>query len=284
MAFTQDFRTQRRNYNDGQTRVGEIGRLWYDSETNTIRIGDGETEGGIIVGGGEGGGSYTLPTASTTVKGGVKVDGTTITIANQIISVGTVSYNSLTDKPTIPTSTNELSNDAGFITNSALTGFATETFVTTRGFITDVPEATASIKGGIKIGKGLTKNDDGTVDGFSGSYNDLTDKPTKTVTLYQDGVLQVTTGTVRWHNPFPLTIRKIIFRLATAADNTVSVRVKKTGQTFSTNNISAGDTKLVVDSPNLQMTTDDYLTVDVTAIGNTAKGSGLSVEFFYTLE
>lgn len=33
-----------------------------------------------------GGGSYTLPTASTTVLGGVKVDGTTVTIASGVIS------------------------------------------------------------------------------------------------------------------------------------------------------------------------------------------------------
>lgn len=58
MAFTQDFRTQRRNYDDGDIRIGEIGRLWYDSKTNTIRISDGVTPGGIVVsaeGGGAGG-------------------------------------------------------------------------------------------------------------------------------------------------------------------------------------------------------------------------------------
>lgn len=53
--FTQDFRTQRRNYDDGRTRIGEAGRLWYESETKTIRISDGQTAGGIIVAGGGGG-------------------------------------------------------------------------------------------------------------------------------------------------------------------------------------------------------------------------------------
>jgi hypothetical protein len=47
--FTQDFRSQRRNYADGTTRVGEAGRLWYESSDNTIRIGDGVTPGGIII-------------------------------------------------------------------------------------------------------------------------------------------------------------------------------------------------------------------------------------------
>ena len=37
------------------------------------------------------------------------------------------SYNDLSDKPTIPTTTSQLTNDSGFITESALTGYATET-------------------------------------------------------------------------------------------------------------------------------------------------------------
>ena len=61
MAFTQDLFSSRRNYADGATRIGETGRLWYDSVTNTLRVGDGHTPGGILVsGGGGGGGLYTL--------------------------------------------------------------------------------------------------------------------------------------------------------------------------------------------------------------------------------
>ena len=41
------------------------------------------------------------------------------------------SYNDLSDKPTIPTTTNELTNDSGFITNAALTGYATTSDVST---------------------------------------------------------------------------------------------------------------------------------------------------------
>jgi len=161
MAFTQDFRTQRRNYEDGETRIGELDRLWYDSGTNSIRIGDGETPGGVVVGGGAGGGDYTLPTASTTVKGGVKIDGTTIAITNQVIRVGTVPYSSLSGTPTIPTNNNELTNGAAYITSAALSGLATETYVTTRGYLTTV--AYADVTGKPTL--------------FSGSYTDLTDKP-----------------------------------------------------------------------------------------------------------
>ena len=94
---------------------------------------------------------YTLPTASTTTLGGVKVDGTTITINNGVISssggsgeTGTTNYNDLLNKPqingvelsgnktldnlgiqakgdyalksNIPTKTSQLTNDSGFLT------------------------------------------------------------------------------------------------------------------------------------------------------------------------
>lgn len=50
MSFIQKFFTGYQGYNNGETRTGELNRLWYDSNTNTIRIGDG-TPGGKIVSG-----------------------------------------------------------------------------------------------------------------------------------------------------------------------------------------------------------------------------------------
>jgi len=50
MAFTQDLFTSRRNTGDGNTRIGQLERIWYDSITNTLRIGNGSTPGGIIIG------------------------------------------------------------------------------------------------------------------------------------------------------------------------------------------------------------------------------------------
>ena len=55
MSFTQDLITSFRDYNDGDTRIGHLNRLWYDRGTNTIRVSDGVTPGGIIVSGGAGG-------------------------------------------------------------------------------------------------------------------------------------------------------------------------------------------------------------------------------------
>lgn len=142
--------------------IGKTGTIFYDNSLGDFRISDGSTPGGIALSFGGGGGDYTLPTATTTVKGGVKIDGNTIAITNQVIRVGTVPYSSLSGTPTIPTNTNQLTNGAAYITSSALTGLATETYVTTRGYLTTV--AYADVTGKPTL--------------FSGSYTDLINKPT----------------------------------------------------------------------------------------------------------
>jgi len=158
--------------------IGKTGTIFYDNSLGDFRISDGQTPGGIALsfGGGGGGGDYTLPTASTTVKGGVKIDGSTITIANQVISVGTVPYNKLSGTPTIPTNNNELTNGAGYITSAALSGLATETYVTTRGYLTTVAYADVTGKPTLFSGSYADLTDKPTL--FSGSYVDLTNKPT----------------------------------------------------------------------------------------------------------
>ena len=76
------------------------------------------------------------------------------------------SYNDLSDKPTIPTKTSQLTNDSGFITSNALNGYATETWVGQQGYLTSVAWGDITDKPTLS-----------TV-ATSGSYNDLTDKPT----------------------------------------------------------------------------------------------------------
>ncbi len=184
---------QRVNY-DIETFVGRPGTIFYGPDDGSFRLSDGLTPGGISLSAGGSGSGYILPTATASVKGGVKIDGTTIQINNQVISVlngvfttgsysnpswiTALAYDKITGAPSVPTNTNQLTNGAGFITSSALSGLATETYVTTRGYLTDVPEASASTKGGIKLGRGLTKDANGVVNAFSGSYNDLADRPT----------------------------------------------------------------------------------------------------------
>ena len=119
--FTQDLFARRRNASDGNTRVVSAGRLWYDSITNSLRVSDGHTPGGQIVTGQSG--AYTLPTATPSVKGGVQ-------LGSNIIATG-ASIDVLQ-----PTRVSQLENDSNYLSGSVLSGYATETYVTTRGYIT----------------------------------------------------------------------------------------------------------------------------------------------------
>jgi len=128
---------------DIENFVGEEGNIFFDIETGDFRLSDGLTPGGIAIGGGGGGGgNYVLPTASTTVKGGVKIDGTTITINNQVISGFSGSYTDLTNKPTL------FSGSYTDLTNKPTLFSGSYTDLTNKPTL------------------------------FSGSYNDLTNKPT----------------------------------------------------------------------------------------------------------
>ena len=106
------------------------------------------------------------------------------------------SYNDLTDKPTIPAATSDLTNDSGFITSSALNGYATESWVGQQGYITGITSSdvttalgytpyNSSNPSGYITSSALTpyalSADLATV-ATSGSYNDLSNKPTNMVT------------------------------------------------------------------------------------------------------
>ena len=75
-------------------------------------------------------------------------------------------YKDIATVSQIPTTTGELTNDSGFITNAALTGYATEDWVNQKGYLTSV--AWGDITGKPTLSTVAT----------SGSYNDLIDKPT----------------------------------------------------------------------------------------------------------
>lgn len=148
---------------------------------------------------------YELPTASTTVLGGVKIDGTSIVIQDGVISAVTggtpiSSYDDLTDKPQInnvtlqgnitlsalgvqpagdyatqsdiPTNVSQLTNDSGYITNTALSDYALKSELPTKtselqndsGYLTSIPD------------NYVTSDELSTV-ATTGNYNDLTNKP-----------------------------------------------------------------------------------------------------------
>ena len=75
-------------------------------------------------------------------------------------------YKDIATVSQIPTTTGELTNDSGFITSTALNGYATETWVEQKGYLTSV--AWGDITGKPTLATVAT----------SGSYNDLIDKPT----------------------------------------------------------------------------------------------------------
>ena len=88
--FIQKLFTSLQNYQNGDSRIGELNRIWYDSIRNAFYISDGQTPGGILIGGGSGGGStYTLLTATNVRLGGVKIGSGIQIDRNGVISVST---------------------------------------------------------------------------------------------------------------------------------------------------------------------------------------------------
>jgi len=107
------------------------------------------------------------------------------------------------------------------------------------------------------------------------------DNIVKTLFLYQDGDLTVKTGTIRWYASAALVVTGVLARLAHASDTGVEVKVKKNGVVVDTIEL-ASNTLKSASYTGFNMVTDDYLTVDVTAVGGAQNpGSGLSVQFNY---
>ena len=169
-------------------------------------------------------------------------------------------YNSLTNKPTIPTKTSQLANDSGFITDAALTGYAKTTDIPTKtsqldndsyyitaseapvqsvnsktgavqlnasdvgalpnttviptktsqldndsGFITELPIASTTQLGGVKVGAGLSVTENGVLSATGGGtadaveWNNVLDKPT-TIAGYGITDAKIENGTITLGN------------------------------------------------------------------------------------
>ena len=130
--------------------------------------------------------AYTLPTASSTVLGGVKI-GSGINISSGVISatyssvgaaaashthttsqvtgLATVatsgSYNDLTNKPSIP----------------SLSGYATQSWVTSQGYLTSIPTASTNVTGGIKLTGNAAEYLSGSGTFYQIDYSELSGTP-----------------------------------------------------------------------------------------------------------
>jgi len=123
------------SYNDLSSKPTTFAPPIASTVLGGIKIGTGlsiDSDGVVTASGGSGGGSYTLPTATTSVKGGVKVDGSTITIASEVIKAATATASSL-----------------------GVVSIGTGLSVDTAGAAT-LKIASGSVLGGIKIGTGLS--------------------------------------------------------------------------------------------------------------------------------
>ena len=108
-------------------------------------------------------------------------------LAKKANSSHTHSYNDLTDKPTIPTKTSQLTNDKGYLT-SVPSEYVTETELSAKGYLTEHQDismkadktelhshSNKTVLDGITSAKVTEWNNKST---FDGNYNSLTNKPT----------------------------------------------------------------------------------------------------------
>ena len=178
-----------------------------DNALNVAGSGDLPTTGGIVPIAMGGTGATTTAGARTNLGVSATAD-----FANVAFSGA---YDDLTGRPAIPLQTSDLANNSGYITSSALSGYVKSVngaAPDSSGNVTisvsgggssgggnyTLPTASSSTLGGVKIGAGLTINTSGVLSADvtastltayakitdlsavakTGSYNDLTNKPT----------------------------------------------------------------------------------------------------------
>lgn len=177
-----------------------------DNALNLAGSGDLPTGGGIVPIAMGGTGATTTAGARTNLGVSATTDYAKVAFSG--------SYNDLIGTPTIPTATSDLTNNSGYITSRALRGYVKSVNGVTpddsgnvaisvsggggSGGNYTLPTASGSTLGGVKVGSGLTINTGGVLSADvtastltayakttdlaavakTGSYNDLTNKPT----------------------------------------------------------------------------------------------------------
>lgn len=106
---------------------------------------------------------------------------------------------------------------------------------------------------------------------------------TFTANIAQQGDLSIIAGTAKWYAPFNAKVFEVVPRLGTAADGVVTIQVQQNDSNQFAFQIPANATTKTFsgDSDVFSMASGNYLTVDVTSIGSTAKGKDMVVQFKY---
>ncbi len=138
--------------------------------------------------------AYVLPTASVTTLGGVKIDGTSITIANGVISATAPAFSSITGLPTTLAGYGITDGQTAAQVATAITSYGYQTATQVSDAIAAaayvLPTASPTTLGGIKIGSGLAIDVNGIVTVTASGVTNLTNAPSAT-----DVVINSSTGT-----------------------------------------------------------------------------------------
>lgn len=138
-----------------------------------------------------------------------------------------------------------------------------------------------STPGGVRVVPDLSAAEDGQTLVYNATSNSFEGRHiSRTVQLFQDGLLEDTEGTVRWYAPAAIRVESITMRIGDVSDVDVQIDVKKNGNAQESVILSAGDQKKTK-TVSFTMAVDDFLTVDLSCPSNTI-GTRLSVEFSYT--
>lgn len=236
MAYTKVFTNPHPNGWDNPSERPPITADVLQAHTDAIQAIDNYLAAGGGAGGG-GGGSYVLPVATSTILGGVKVDGDTITVtADGTISVTasggaikktsdltnngdgsgsryineselatvafTGAYSALKDKPIIPTKTSQLTNDSDFLTS--------------------IPKATTTTLGGIKVdGETTIVNGEGVLSVKGAGVSHLADLLDANIISPEAGqVLTYSAEMSKWQNQDPQAIPSNLEDLTNVSINT----------------------------------------------------------------
>ena len=96
------------------------------------------------------------------------------------------------------------------------------------------------------------------------------------------GELSVQTGTARWYPQYSYTLNTIRARVSNAPNgNDINLNIRKNGNVVATTSILDGLDRSSINT-SIPVAYEDYITVDITSVGNTAKGTDLVVSILYS--